>query len=176
MNNRILIIAATNRKESNSLKVAKHYQQVLKDMGEDAGLYGLENLPGDFMASNMYGNRTPEIDALIKNQLEPAEKYVFVLPEYNGGFPGAIKLLLDGVPPATWHGKKAALVGVSSGHLGNTRGMDSFTNVLNYLQVSVFFQKPKLSGIESILNDAGEVEGERAKKQIASQAAGILEF
>ena len=49
--------------------------------------------------------------------------------------------------------KKAALVGVSSGHAGALRPLDQFTSVLHYLQVEVYSGKPKLSSIEALLDD-----------------------
>ena len=44
----ILIISATNRSDSNSLKISKYYQKQLKLQGVDAQILSLTDLPQSF--------------------------------------------------------------------------------------------------------------------------------
>jgi NAD(P)H-dependent FMN reductase len=101
---------------------------------------------------------------------------VFIIPEYNGSFPGILKAFIDCVPPRFFHGKKAGLVGVSSGHAGSLRSMDQFTNVLNYLQVSVLHSKPKLSGIEKIIDSERELNDSETINRLREHSALMLKF
>lgn len=152
MNNKILVISGTNRPNSNTLAIASYYHQQLLKNEHSAKLLDLNKVDAEVFHHDMYAEPHPSVEGLAGDYLDWANKFVFVVPEYNGGYPGMLKAFIDAVPPSKFHFKKAALIGLSSGHLGCVRGMDSLTNVLNYLKVSVLFNKPKLSAIESILD------------------------
>jgi len=170
------IISGTNRPDSKSYKLALIYQKKLNEIGVDSLILSLKDLPVTFAFSEQFGNRTPAFDEILKKHIEPVNKFIFMVPEYNGGFPGVLKTLIDCVPPSFFHGKKAALVGLSSGHLGNTRGLDALTNVLHYLQVEVLSIKPKLSGIEKIINDKGEIINTSTLDRIDKQIEKFVSF
>ena len=90
--------------------------------------------------------------------LTPASKFLFVVPEYNGGIPGALKLFLDACSIRNYKenfhgGKKAGLIGLSAGRSGNIRGMEYMTGFLNYLQIQVMPNKLPISSVESLLTD-----------------------
>lgn len=122
-----LIISGTNRLGSNSLKVAKYYQQELKRKGEDWDLLSLEDLPHDLLFTDLYNKRSEAFEPL-QEKVFKAQKYIFVIPEYNGSYPGVLKAFIDACAyPASFYHKKAILIGVSSGKYGNIRGVDHFT-------------------------------------------------
>lgn len=159
----ITVVAGTNRKGSNSLVVAKKYCELLLAKGIENRLLDLTELPGNFLKEDMFGVRSPQTQEIIQNYIDWAEHYVFVLPEYHGSYPGIVKLMLDGIESSFFKNKHASLVGVSSGRQGNTRGLDAFGNVLNYLQMEVLSKKVKISGVEKlvehgILNDKETIE------------------
>lgn len=147
------IISGTNRPGSNTLKVAKEYQRLLKNKGIDAQLLSLEEV--DLFS------RTAAFKKIEEEVIKPTTHFIFVAPEYNGSFPGALKMLFDNSSSHTmwWH-KKALLTGVSTGRAGNVRGMEHLTGVLNYLKVTVYpFLLPisvvdKLLDMEGLFTDA----------------------
>ena len=80
--------------------------------------------------------------------MEEANKYVFIIPEYNGSFPGVFKAFIDGLRfPATFEGKKCAIVGVSKGAQGGALAMSHLTDIFHYLKMHVHPLKPRLSNI-----------------------------
>jgi chromate reductase len=172
----ITVIIGTNRPDSNSQIVADAYCHILSELEVDNKQLKLIDLPREFSFADMYGQRTETMQTIINTLIDPVEKFVFVIPEYNGGFPGVLKSFLDCVPPSSWHGKKAGLVGISSGAAGSLRGMDQFTNVLNYLKVSVLYAKPKLSGIEAILGSERKLEDGDVMAMLKEHATLINEF
>ncbi len=176
MNKKITIVTGTNRAGSNSLKVAKHYMEVLENKGQEVKLFDLKDLPVSMFHSDMYHSKGEELLTIVDNYMQWADTFVFVIPEYNGGFPGVLKMFIDVVPPPYLYGKKAGLIGLSSGRLGNCRGTDAFTNVLNYLKVSVYHSKPKLSGIENLLNEQGVLVEENCLKVLEEHAEGMCTF
>jgi NAD(P)H-dependent FMN reductase len=150
----ITLIAGTNRQNSNTRIVTEAYSTLLKSKGLEHHCIFLEDLPQDYVFRNdVLGNPSPEFSALVKEKIVPASKLVIIAPEYNGGFPGALKAFIDGIWPENLKHKKAALVGVASGRAGNLRGLDHLTNVLHYLKVHVFYKKVPISGVDKLIEE-----------------------
>ncbi|MCA1751243.1 MAG: NADPH-dependent FMN reductase, partial [Cryomorphaceae bacterium] len=121
------VIAATDRRDSNSLNVARQYVESIEAQGTDVQLLSLTDLPPDFFTEGRYGTPPPSFEQVLHKGIAEVSHFIFVVPEYNGSFPGVLKFFLDIVPPAIWAGKKAALAGVASGRAGNLRGLDHLT-------------------------------------------------
>lgn len=145
----IVVVAGTNRKNALSTAVSHHYAELLQAQGAPAKVVTLTDLPSDFISSALYENsgKHAEFNEL-RGIMERAEKYVFVIPEYNGSFPGVFKAFLDGlVLPKTLKGKKCALVGVSKGIQGGLLALSHLTDILNYLRAYVYPLKPALAQV-----------------------------
>ncbi len=152
---KIIVFSCTNRPDSYTGKVSKLYADILKNNGVDTEIFSFESLPKDMMYTETFGNRTPMFEAIIDSKIRQFDRFVFVVPEYNGSFPGILKVFLDSVHPREWTNKKVCLVGVSSGRAGNLRGMDHLTGVLQYLKMHVYYNKLPISQIDKILDDNG---------------------
>jgi len=171
----ISIVCGTNRKESVSRKITHYYKEILDNQGADVQVIDLGKLPRDVAFSQCYGERSSDYERDFISKVEKSDKFIFVIPEYNGGFPGILKLFIDSIPPRLFHDKKAGLVGISSGKNGASRAMDQFGNVLNYLKVDVIAQKPKLSGIEEALSEGGLSNSEYVS-QLEEHAKKMIRF
>lgn len=151
------IISGTNRQGSYTLKVAEYYQRQLREKGLDAHLLSLLQLPEGLLGSDLYGKRSPQFQ-VIQEIVTTTDKFLFVIPEYNGSFPGVLKLFIDACDfPGSFYEKKAALVGVSSGKYGNVRGIDHFNGVCGYLHLHVMPLRIHLAAIKQELNAAGDL-------------------
>ncbi|MFK7756585.1 MAG: NADPH-dependent FMN reductase [Flavobacteriales bacterium] len=173
----LTVITGTNRLESNSEIVALDYAKLLKSKGCLVNHIHLRELPETMAFSETYGNRTAEFQKIIDEKITNCEKFVFIIPEYNGSFPGVLKTLMDAVPPSEWNYKKAGLIGLSSGRAGALRATDQFSGILNYLKVNVYFSKPKLAGIQHMLN--GHPDSEPVKEYASildAHADGLMAF
>lgn len=143
----ITIISSTNRPGSSTLKVAKYYQNRLREKGVEAGLLSLSQLPPNLLETDLYGKRSAEFEP-IQDIVTRTDKFIFIIPEYNGSFPGVLKTFIDACSyPESFYEKKAALVGVSSGKYGNIRGIDHFTGVCHYLNLHVMPLKLHIANI-----------------------------
>ncbi|WP_116169631.1 NADPH-dependent FMN reductase [Pedobacter agri] len=172
----ITIIAATNRPNSNTLKVAKYYQQQLKLKGSDANLFSLEHLPADVLNTDMYGKRSVAFQ-IIQDLISSTEKFIFVMPEYNGSYPGVLKVLVDACNyPDSFYDKKAALIGVSSGKYGNIRGVDHFTGVCHYVHLHVLPLRIHIPNIKQELNENGNLFKEDTLKFTDEQIDKFIKF
>ena len=128
------IISGTNRADSNTLKIARQYKELLLRKGVEAQLLSLEGL-------NVL-DRNPVFEEIERELLIPAPKFIFISPEYNGSIPGVLKAMFDiSDIERAWWGKKALLTGVSTGRAGNLRGMEHLTGILNYMKVTVHHNK-----------------------------------
>jgi chromate reductase len=142
------IISGTNRVGSHTEKVAKEYQRLLAEKNIDAQVISLQNL-------NVL-DRSPEIKQLEKDFLIPTTKFIFIVPEYNGSYPGVLKSLIDNSDiKKAWHFKKALLTGVATGRAGNLRGMDHLADVLHYLKMNVHYNKLPISVIDKVMDENG---------------------
>ncbi|NND93249.1 MAG: NAD(P)H-dependent oxidoreductase [Flavobacteriales bacterium] len=170
----ITVISGTNRENSVSSKIAGIYVQMLGNEGCEAHLIDLRDLPREIAFSETYGERTADYEQIFLQAIAKTKKFIFVIPEYNGGFPGILKLFIDSIPPRLFHNKKAGLIGLSSGRGGAARAIDQMTNVLNYLQVDVIAQKPTLSLIEKALSSDGRIEEEEYTELLQEHAKKMI--
>lgn len=153
----VSIISGTNRPASNTLKIAKYYQKILQSKGLETNLFTLEDLPDSLIASDLYGKRSPEFQS-IQDMVTKTSKFLFIIPEYNGSFPGVLKTFIDACNfPESFYDKKAALVGVSSGKYGNIRGIDHFGGVCSYLHLHVLPLRIHIATIKLELDEVGDL-------------------
>ncbi|MDX5419317.1 MAG: NAD(P)H-dependent oxidoreductase [Hymenobacteraceae bacterium] len=146
----ITIITGTNRPTSNSRAVANLYARLLQQRDAAYQILDLADLPADFTSSALYDNiGTNEAFNKLSSMIGESDKFVFIVPEYNGSFPGVLKAFIDGLAyPNTFRNKKAALVGLSSGVQGSGLAMSHLTDIFNYLGMHVLALKPRLAQIE----------------------------
>jgi NAD(P)H-dependent FMN reductase len=169
MNLNYTIVSGTNRTGSNTLKIAQQYKDILAQKGIEASLISLENLD--------VSNRNDQIRDLETRTLIPTTKFIFISPEYNGSIPGVLKSLFDSSDiQQCWWGKKALLVGVSSGRAGNLRGMEHLTGILHYLKMMVHHNKLPISVVNELLNLDGSVKDEPTLRAIHQQLDEFIAF
>ena len=172
----ITIVASTNRPGSSSLKLAKYYLQQLTKRGAEAGILSLADLPDSLIATELYGKRS-EAFTKIQQQINASEKFIFIIPEYNGSFPGILKVFIDACDfPGTFADKKAALVGISSGKYGNIRGVDHFTGVCHYLNLHVMPLKLHIAAIRQEINAEGNLHLEDTVKFTNEQIEKFIAY
>ena len=163
------IISGTNRINSHSEKVAKLYQTILKEKGIDAAIFSLIDI--DVL------NRSEKFEEVEKELMIPSEKFIFIIPEYNGTFPGVLKAMIDITDvKKVWWGKKALLTGVSTGRAGNLRGMDQLTGSLNHMKVIVHHNKLPLSTIDKMMDADGNITKPDALQSIEQQLSEFIKF
>jgi|SRR5690242_4811283 len=151
-----VIISGTNRNGSHTEKVAYQYQQILKSKNIEATVFSLKGL--DVL------KRNEAIEKIENEILIPAQKFIFIVPEYNGSYPGVLKALLDNSDiKKVWNYKKALLTGVATGRAGNLRGMDHLSDTLHYLKMNVFYNKLPISVIDKVMDSKGHFNEETLK-------------
>lgn len=172
----ISIIASTNRVPSVSLQIANYYSSILSEKGIDNEVIDLAQLPHDFAFSALYNNSGKnEVFNAIAEKIKESDKFLFVVPEYNGSFPGVLKTFIDGLPyPNPIKGKEAALTGISSGPMGTALGLSHLTDILNYLGVFVNPVKVRIPSIEKKFNSTEGITDKFVSDLIEEQLRSFL--
>jgi NAD(P)H-dependent FMN reductase len=172
---KISIISGTNRENSYTEKVARHYESRLKALGCETQFLSLDKLQDSVELNRIYDKtKSKDFDSLVNQYISDVNGFVFIVPEYNGSFPGIVKLFLDAVPPSSWTDKKVCITGISSGRAGNLRGMEHLTGILSYLKLHVYHNRLPISSVDKILLNGNLPE--ETNKVIDKQLEGFLKF
>lgn len=171
------IIIGTNRHNSVSRKVGVNYQNLLKRLGQESQIIDLSELPHDFAFSALYHNSGKnEAFNHFQKIIDETKKFVFIVPEYNGSFPGILKTFFDGLRyPDSFNHKKAALVGISAGVLGNAVGLGHLNDILSYMGTDVMGLRMKLGNMEAHFNEE-EFTFELYRNFLEKQAKALIAF
>jgi len=162
------IISGTNRLNSHTEKVATQYQEILRKKNIEASIFSLKNI--ELLKKNS------AFSTLEAGVLVPTRKYIFIIPEYNGSYPGVLKAMIDISDVKTWWWKKALLTGISTGRAGNLRGMDHLSDSLQHLNIFVHPNKLPISMIDKVMDENGVIHSESTLKAINKQLDEFIEF
>ncbi len=165
----ITLISGTNRNDSNTLKVAQYYYELLTEKGVPVHFLSLKDFEVHY--------RSKDLLQIEEQWLIPSDKFIFIIPEYNGSFPGILKTMIDHTDiRKCWWNKKALLTGLASGRGGNSRGMDHFSNILHYLKVHVHYNKLPISKIHEELDLNSRFAHTATQELIKYQIEDFLAF
>ena len=89
-------------------------------------------------------------------RMERADAIVIVCPEYNHGYPGPLKHLLDSCLREYIH-KAAGVVGVSAGPWGGTRAIEALLPVLRELGLVTIFWDVNFSSVQKVFDAEGKL-------------------
>ena len=163
------ILSATNRLGSHTEKVANFYQRLLMENGVEAGIFSMVGI-------NVL-EKNPEFNRIEKELLIPTQKFIFIIPEYNGSFPGVLKAMIDITDvKKTWWWKKALLTGVSTGRAGNLRGMDHLTGSLHHMNMIVHPNKLPISLIDKVMDAGGVINNQVTIASVKLQLEQFINF
>lgn len=174
----ITIVAGTNRPNSRARRIAEVYGKLLTEQKAECQILDLTELPTDFTTTALYQNTgTHDHFNRLVGLAEAADKLVFIVPEYNASFPGVLKAFIDGLPyPGGIRGKKAALVGLSSGGQGGLLPINHLTDVLMYLGTAVLPQRVRLPFIDKHLTTEGQLTEPLYQQLLQEQVVALLAF
>ncbi|MEM7361430.1 MAG: NAD(P)H-dependent oxidoreductase [Bacteroidota bacterium] len=177
-----LVIASTNRQGSLTEVVAGLCIERLKQKKQRAEMLSLRELTPDFTQKALYAQRgkDPNFNRLA-GKVEKADKLIFVVPQYNGSFPGVLKTFIDGLTVGPLDKgqvvryKKCALIGVSKGAQGNILGLSHLTDVLTYLGMYIYAPKLYLSSVKEPSLDAVKAHPDYLER-LEKQVDGFINF
>jgi NAD(P)H-dependent FMN reductase len=151
----IPVILGTTRKGRASENVAKFvFGEIQKRKGVETDLIDIRNLgfPVDDAGEAIKEPRFSEA-------MNRADGVVLVVPEYNHGYPGMLKHVLDANLKEYIH-KAVGVCGVSAGGFGGVRMIENLLPVLRELGLVTIFWDGNFSGARGLFDESGRLRDE----------------
>lgn len=148
------IILGTTRKERKSEHVAKWLLSEMQERGDiETQLFDVRDfdIPRDNYGTELAADFPEWRDAIIR-----ADGLVIVTPEYNHGYPGTLKSVLDLLLKEYIH-KAVAFVGVSAGPWGGTRVIESMIPMVRERGLSPTFTDLNFPSVGKTFDDEGKL-------------------
>ena len=150
----IPVLLGTNRKERKSHFVAKWLVSQMEKRPEiRTRLFDVAefHLPHDDYGQGLKDSFPEWRDAIVQ-----ADGLVLVTPEYNHGYPGAMKAVLDLLLREYVH-KSVSFVGVSAGPWGGTRVIEAMVPMCRELGLAVTFTDLNFPHVQRTFDDEGRL-------------------
>jgi NAD(P)H-dependent FMN reductase len=150
----IPVLLGTNRKERQSVHAAKWLVGQMEKRPEiRTRLFDVAEfkLPHDDYGQGLKDSFPEWRDAMIQ-----ADGLVLVTPEYNHGYPGVMKAVLDLLLPEYIH-KAVAFVGVSAGVWGGARVIENLVPVCRELGLAVCFTDLNFPRVQKTFDAEGNL-------------------
>ncbi len=170
------IISGTDRPDSNALRVSKYLQKKYRALEVEADIIDLRDFPTAEVAGGKYRNRPEKVRAFIRPIVE-AEAITIVCPEYNGGYPGILKLCIDYLPfPEALSNKPISFVGEANGAFGAVRAVEQLQQVVGYRNAHVYPERVFIPRINMNFDDERGILDEFQQSLLESQISGFVDF
>lgn len=173
----ITIISGTNRQGSNTLKVATHVAGLYTALGGvTASVLDLQDLPPDLLSPTAYAEKPPALQPLI-DQILASDGLVVVTPEYNGSYPGVLKLFIDMWPyPEAFERRPVCYIGLAAGYWGGLRPVEQLQQVFGYRNAMQFCERVFFPGVHNTIDENGAPQPGLASDLLTSQVNGFVNF
>jgi NAD(P)H-dependent FMN reductase len=134
--------------------------EVGKREGVETELIDIAELP---LPTNDAGEATKHADFSAK--MSRADALVVVSPEYNHGYSGLLKHVLDSCLKEYIH-KAVGIVGVSAGPFGGARGIENLLPVMRELGLVTIFWDVNFSNVQKVFGEDGKLLDESYIRRI----------
>jgi NAD(P)H-dependent FMN reductase len=104
-------------------------------------------------------------DSAFSQTVQRADGLLIVTPEYNHGYPGMLKHLLDTNLKEYVH-KAVGICGVSAGGFGGTRVIENLLPVMRELGLVTIFWDGNFSGAQKLFDESGKLLDESYVKRM----------
>lgn len=169
------ILSATDRPGSNALKVSKYAAGFLRNKA-DVTIFSLKDYPLDEVKGGVYGHAPDSVKKFNSGFLE-ADGFLFVIPEYNGGFPGILKLFWDYLPfPEAMSHVPVSLIGEAAGAFGALRPVEQFEQLLKYRKAYVYPERMFIQRVNDAFDPEKGLKAEVPQKLLMKQLDEFPDF
>ncbi len=171
----IHILSSTDRPGSNAMKVSTYVERILSRHATTK-LFSLCDFPVKDVHGGPYGD-IPESVQSFNNEFLKADGFLFVIPEYNGGFPGVLKLFYDYLPfPDAMEKKPVSLVGEAMGAFGALRPVEQFEQLLKYRKAYVYPERMFIQRVHKSFDQETGLNDETMQGLFESQLTNFPAF
>ena len=148
------VLLGTNRNDRKSILVARWLLGEMEKRPEiQTNLFDVSDFA---LPQDDYGTQIKDLFPEWRDTIIQADGLVIVSPEYNHGYPGPLKSILDLLLKEYIH-KSVAFVGVSAGPWGGTRVIEAMVPMVRELGLSVTFTDLNFPLVQTKFDQAGKL-------------------
>ena len=142
----------------------------------------MNDMPPEILSAGAYeADQIPEkLKAMQDQYMLPASKFIWILPEYNGSFPGVLKLFIDAISvrkyEETFKLKKSMLIGIATGRAGNIRGLDHLSGILIHMKSIIFPRLLPVSKVNELMDEQGRINHDPTLQTLDEHLSEFISF
>lgn len=159
----IPIILGTAREGRQSEKAAKFMLDEVKKAGIQTELIDVR----DYRIPATDNTQKSPAAKKLAEKISRADGYIIVSPEYNHGYPGELKMMLD-MLYRQYFNKPVGICGVSAGPLGGTRAVEQLRLVAIELHMVPIREAVYFPNVYDLFDETGEIKDAEAYKKRAA--------
>ena len=169
------IVVGTDRPGSRTRQVAEIIQSLFQKQGEateilDLREVGLNEAVAQPYSSALSGKLKEAVLKTVKS-----DGLFFIVPEYNGSYPGALKYFIDHwIYPDSFEFRPVAFVGLG-GKFGGLRPVEHLQQVFGYRSAFSYPERVFLTDIFNNLKD-GQIQNPTLLHLLENQVVGFIKF
>ena len=174
--NPILIISGTNRPNSYALRISNILLEHYRAANVPIELFSLAEIPIDAFAPSSYATKPPVLVEMQQRVVLAAGLHI-VTPEYNGSFPGILKLFIDMLKfPESFEAKPVAFVGEASGIWGGIRPVEQLSQIFGYRNAHQFPDRVFIPGVQKKFDADGRFTDAAIAARLEAQVIGFARY
>ncbi len=154
------IILGTGREGRESEKVARFVLSEAKAYGFESEILDVR----DYRIAATDNTQATAIAKKLASKIDKAGALIIVSPEYNHGYPGELKMMLD-LLYQQYAGKPLGICGVSSGPLGGARVVEQLRLVAVELRMINIREALYFAGVNDLFDKDGKAKDAEAWKR-----------
>jgi NAD(P)H-dependent FMN reductase len=168
----ILVLLGTARKGRKSEFIAKFVFDILQEHKIDVTYVDINKF--------LYKHTIPTTDhtndaVLWRKEAERADGFIIVTPEYNHGYPGELKILLDSALKE-YAEKPVGIITVSNGAFGGVRGREALLPILSGLGMYVINYAIQVPDVDDFLEEYHDLSESPLKLRIEKMIPMLSNF
>ena len=184
---KLLIVTATNRKNSLTSSVSLIVQGIYRRLGEEANsgekpnlieepkILDLKQIPFKDIVENPFAGAAPCALSPFLKEIAQACGLIIICPEYNGGVPGLIKHFIDHwIYPDSFVAKPVCFIGLG-GKFGAFNPISHLQGIFLYRHSFVFPIRVFIQNVSEVLKE-GQIEDENINRLLIKQAKNFIKF
>jgi NAD(P)H-dependent FMN reductase len=167
--NRVLVLAASLRRDSLNKRLASLAERVARESGAEVDHADLAEFDVPFYDQDVEteSGLPPGAQAFCK-RLRAVDAFMIASPEYNASMPGVLKNLVDWVSrsrPQPFNGKQGLLMSASPSMAGGNRGLWSLRIPLEHLGARVYPDMFSLAQAHTAFGEDGRIANDLLQKR-----------
>jgi NAD(P)H-dependent FMN reductase len=156
----IPVILATARLGRQSEKAARFMLQKAQEAGLESEIIDVR----DFRITATDNTETSTQAQWLAVKIRRADGFLIVSPEYNHGYPGELKMMLD-MLFSDYARKPVGICGVSSGPWGGARMVEQLRQVCLAFHMVPASQAVYFPKVQELFNEDGSIKGQSQHRQ-----------